>query len=602
MTNDAQGGTATRPGTPDVPVLEIREVPEDKRFCWKCRCPVGRRDEYGPGSLKGTCGKCGAPFSFCPALREGDVVADQYEIKGCLAYGGVGWVFLARDRRVGGRWVVLKGLQNPQDLDAHVTALAERQFLSELSHPSIVEIYNFVTHRGGDGGGAGYIVMEYVGGRSLDAVLEQQAPEPLPVADAITYVLEILPALGYIHSLGLAYNDLKPANIMLDQEQVRLIDLGAVSALNSSGSLYGTPGYQAPEVTKTGPTVASDIYTVGRTLAALTLPGRPADPLPEDAPILVRHPAFAKLVDRATAADPARRFPSAAALADQLGGVLRMVRARDGGGDDPQASAVFGPLSGDWGTDDHFTAGDLAAALPIPLGGADDAGWQIDWYDGIAALTTGRLARAYVRFDDVSAMVPGELAPLLALAATAELQADTVPDQRLRGHWHGRATAHYRTVWQTDHTVVAAAFGLARQHLRGGDAPAAIGLVRQVRTAVPDNIIARRTFGQLLAALPLAELTQELLDEAAAGLAALPAERRVLELRAMVMQSALTWLREGGEPNSRADTIFGHPYTERGLRDGLEVALRQVALATPDRLTRFAVVDRANAVRVRSWW
>ncbi|MGW4741939.1 serine/threonine-protein kinase [Nocardia xishanensis] len=602
MPNDVQGGATVPQNEPDVPVLKIREVPEDKRFCWKCHRPVGRGDQHGPGPLRGACGQCGAPFNFRAALREGEVVADQYEITGCLAYGGVGWVFLARDRHVGGRWVVLKGLQNPQDIDAHLTALVERQFLSELAHPGIVEIYNFVTHRSGDGTTSGYIVMEYVVGRSLDVVLEQRAPEPLPVADAISYVLEILPALDYIHTHRLAYNDLKPANIMVGQDEVRLIDLGAVSALQSGGSLYGTPGYQAPEVTSTGPTVASDIYTVGRTLAALTLPGRCVGSLPEDAPVLRRYPAFAKLLYRATAEDPARRFPSVAALSDQLRGVLRMVRSRDGGGSDPHISTVFGSVRSDFCTNDGFDAAELAAALPIPLIDSDDSGWRIDWYDGITALTTGRLAQAYERFDHVGAMVPGELAPLLALAATAELRAADAADQRQRQYWYRLATGHYRTVWQADHTVVAAAFGLARQQLRDGDTGAAISVVRQLRKAVPHNDLAPRFFAQLVALLQLADITQRLLDEAAAGLAALPAGPHVLELRVAVLQSALDWLCAGGEPGSCEDSIFGHPYTERGLRCGLEAALRELAFATPDRLARFALVDRANAVRVRTRW
>ncbi len=602
MTNDMRGGTKVRPTEIEVPVLEIREVAEHKRFCWKCGRPVGRHDQHGPGPLRGTCGQCGAPFSFRPALREGDVVADQYEVKGCLAYGGIGWVFLAKDRRVGGRWVVLKGLQNPQDIDAHVTALVERQFLSELAHPSIVEIYNFVVHRGSDGTAGGYIVMEYVGGRSLDVMLEQQAPEPLPVGDAISYVVQILPALGYIHTLGLAYNDLKPANIMAGEDEVKLIDLGAVSALHSGGSLYGTPGYQAPEVTTTGPTVASDIFTVGRTLAALTLPGKPTDPLPTDSPILRRYPAFARLLDRATAEDPARRFPSVAALSEQLRGVLRMVRAHHGFREDPHVSAVFGSVRSDFRSYDRFTAADLAAALPIPLLDSDDSGWRIDWYDAITALTTDRLTQAYKSFGEVSKAVPGELMPLLALAATAELCADDATDEQLRQEWHRLAADHYRAVWQTDHTVVAAAFGLARQELRDGTPVAAIGLVRQVRTALPHNDIACRAFAQLLADLPLTELTQELLNEAAAGLATVPAERRVLKLRATVLQNALAWLCAGGKPNSHCDTIFGHPYTERGLRDGVEAALRELAFATPDRWARFALVDRANAVRARTWW
>ena len=155
------------------------------------------------------------------------MVADQYEVHGCLAHGGMGWIFLARDRNVSDRWVVLKGLQHPLDIEAHVVALAERQFLSEVAHPAIVKIFNFVKHRSLTVSPVGYIVMEYVGGRSLQTELDLHAPDRLPVAEAIAYMLEILPALDYLHSFGLAYNDLKPDNIMVSDDEVKLIDLGA---------------------------------------------------------------------------------------------------------------------------------------------------------------------------------------------------------------------------------------------------------------------------------------------------------------------------------------------------------------------------------------
>src|SRR4051812_374550 len=110
--------------------------------------------------------------------------------------------------------------------------------------------------------------MEYVGGQSLKKMLEQRSPERLPIAEAIAYMMEVLPALDHLHSLGLAYNDLKPDNIMLSEDEVKLIDLGGVSALGAYGSIYATPGYQAPELIETGPSVVTDIYSVGRTLAA----------------------------------------------------------------------------------------------------------------------------------------------------------------------------------------------------------------------------------------------------------------------------------------------------------------------------------------------
>ena len=92
------------------------------------------------------------------------MVADQYEIKGCIAHGGLGWVYLAFDHNVNERPVVLKGLVHSGDAEAQKIAMAERQFLAEVTHPGIVKIYNFVEHADKHGNPVGYIVMEYVGG------------------------------------------------------------------------------------------------------------------------------------------------------------------------------------------------------------------------------------------------------------------------------------------------------------------------------------------------------------------------------------------------------------------------------------------------------
>src|SRR5699024_4012628 len=120
-----------------------------------------------------------------------------------------------------------------------------------------------------DGSPVGYIVMEFVGGTTLKKL--RHGDEHLPLEHAIAYVLEILPALEYMHASALVYNDLKPDNIMVGEDQVKLIDRGAVAGIGDYGYIYGTQGFQAPEILETGPTAATDIYTVGRTLAVLTV-------------------------------------------------------------------------------------------------------------------------------------------------------------------------------------------------------------------------------------------------------------------------------------------------------------------------------------------
>ena len=156
-------GLTTIPPAPAIDaskaIMKDPVVPEDKRFCSNCGNPVGRGKDGHPGRTTGFCAKCRQAFSFDPKLKPGDLVAGQYEVAGCLAHGGLGWIYLARDKNVSNRWVVLKGLLNSGDPDALAAAIAEQRFLAQVSHPHIVEIYNFVTHDD-----AGYIVMEYVGG------------------------------------------------------------------------------------------------------------------------------------------------------------------------------------------------------------------------------------------------------------------------------------------------------------------------------------------------------------------------------------------------------------------------------------------------------
>jgi serine/threonine-protein kinase PknG len=251
---------------PATAVLANPQVPEHKRFCSRCDRPVGRGRDGQLARSSGFCRNCGARYSFTPKLQAGDLVAGQYEVLGCVAHGGLGWIYLARDRNVSDRWVVLKGLLDSGDAEAMAAAVAERQFLATVEHPNIVKIYNFVEHADRTTGEqAGYIVMEYVGGQSLKemALRHRRADgghEPLPISQAIAFALEVLRALGYLHSLGLVYCDFKPDNVIQSEEQLKLIDLGGVRRIDDeAGAIYGTVGYQAPEVAAQGPSVASDL-------------------------------------------------------------------------------------------------------------------------------------------------------------------------------------------------------------------------------------------------------------------------------------------------------------------------------------------------------
>ncbi|MFE1827280.1 tetratricopeptide repeat protein [Streptomyces yangpuensis] len=344
---------------PSAAVLENPEVPERKRFCSRsdCGAPVGRARGDRPGRTEGFCTKCGHPYSFVPKLRAGEVVRGQYEVAGCLAHGGLGWVYLAVDRAVADRWVVLKGLLDTGDQDAMAAAISERRFLAEIEHSNIVRIYNFVEHLDQRTGSLdGYIVMEYVGGKSLKEIAnERRRPDgrrdPLPVEQACAYGIEALEALGHLHSRNLLYCDFKVDNAIQQQDQLKLIDMGAVRRMDDDESaIYGTVGYQAPEVAELGPSVASDLYTVARTLAVLTFDFQgytnvfvDSLPDPEHIEVFRRYESFYRLLVRATDPDPGRRFASAQEMADQLTGVLREVVALQTGQPRPQLSTLFGP-------------------------------------------------------------------------------------------------------------------------------------------------------------------------------------------------------------------------------------------------------------------
>ncbi|MFG2448262.1 tetratricopeptide repeat protein [Streptomyces sp. NPDC048512] len=340
-------------------VQENPEVPERKRFCSRsdCGAPVGRSRGDLPGRTEGFCTKCGHPYSFVPKLQSGDIVHGQYEVAGCLAHGGLGWVYLAVDRAVSDRWVVLKGLLDTGDQDAMAAAISERRFLAEIEHANIVRIYNFVEHLDQRTGSLdGYIVMEYVGGKSLKEIANDRRTvdgrrDPLPVEQACAYGIEALEALGHLHSRNLLYCDFKVDNAIQTEDQLKLIDMGAVRRMDDDESaIYGTVGYQAPEVAEVGPSVASDLYTVARTLAVLTFDFQGytnvfVDSLPDPGHIEVfrQYESFYRLLVRATDPDPARRFASAQEMAEQLTGVLREVVSLQTGRARPSLSTLFGP-------------------------------------------------------------------------------------------------------------------------------------------------------------------------------------------------------------------------------------------------------------------
>ena len=667
-----------RASDPAAAVMADPQVQESKRFCGICDEPVGRGSAGTAGRVEGFCKNCGAPFSFLPRLRPGELVANQYEVLGCLAHGGLGWIYLARDRNVSDRWVVLKGLLNSGDSDAQAAAMAERRFLAEVEHPSIVRIYNFVQHpdsRTGDP--TGYIVMEYVGGQSLrQIVLERRkAHESVPVAHALAYAIEVLPALGYLHRLGLVYCDFKPDNVIQVEEQLKLIDLGGVRRADDDDSpVYGTVGYQAPEIAAAGPSAASDLYTVGRALAVLTFEFSGYTgayqhrlPDPSDVQVLAEHQSFYKLLRRATHADPGRRFTSAADMAEQMTGVLREVLSAGDGTARSAFSTRFTPelraigvVEAADGIEPSAAPGgpEIAAGLPVPLvdsgdpaagflatltalapeqladalqraialpgpsGGVADGAeaylaltrarialgdlvgarqslaeltgrelgdWRLTWHQGLIELLAGCLAKARDAFDAVFDILPGELAPKLALGLTAEASGDIAS-----------AARYFGTVWTTGRMHVSAAFGLARVRLATGDVAGAI----DVLGTVPQNssyFLAAQTAAIRARLSPSDRASLSLADliEAGGRLEQLQLDASTrYALAAEILDAALNLLPAGIAGGS--GRLLDCELTDRGLRLGLERNYRALARLSASQHGRYALIDLANSVRPRT--
>ncbi|MGA5583599.1 serine/threonine protein kinase [Streptomyces thermodiastaticus] len=556
-----------RPG-PRSMVLHDPEVPERKRFCSRSRCgaPVGRARGGRPGRTEGFCTACGHPYSFVPGLEPGNVVHGQYEVVGCLAHGGLGWIHLAVDRAVSDRWVVLKGLLDTGDQDAMAAAVSERRFPAEIEHPTIVPIHTFVEHLNRRSGSLdGYIVREYVGGGSPREIADaRRAPDgrrdPLPVEQACAYGLEALEALGHLHGQGLLYCDVKPDNALRTEDRLKLIDMGAVRRTDDrTSAVYGTVGYQAPEIAEAGPSVASDLYTVGRTLAVLTFDVRGfttvhahALPGPDTVEVFRRHAWFHRLLLRVTDPDPARRFASAEEMAEQLTGVLREVASVRTGRSRPVPSTlcgpelkvpdteVFPPLQGDVSRLGARPARRRRSARrPAPASGAPT---PVEPVDAAAALA---LPVPHVAPADphagflagLSASAPGEQAA--ALDAVPEPSAET----RLR----------HRRPEPSD-------------------------------TPFPDDLTAAAAQVEALEAQGLDPLRREL-------------------LATEVLGCAPDWVLSGGRVSGPASrrVLLGSDLDERGLRFGLERSSRTPARLASGGEERIDLVERANRYRPRTW-
>ena len=229
---------------------------------------------------------------------------------------------------------------------------------------------------------------------------------------------------------------------------------------------------------------------------------------------------------------------------------------------------------------------------------------------GICALMNDEPELAYERFDEVLGAMPGEVAPKLAVAGTAELIGRWLADENGSGksadkiaRLYDVAQHHYHDLWLTDHSIVTAAFGLARLAVAAGDYDAAIRPLDEVPATSRHFNTARATaIIALVHGRPTSQVTRNQIVEAARRLEQIPdPEPRKSRMLLIVLGTALGWIHDNPQEedsDKEPSTLLGFPFTEYGIRTGTERSLRQLARQTRNnREHRFMLVDLANYVR-----
>jgi serine/threonine protein kinase len=259
-------------------------------------------------------------------VEPGTVIDERYQVAGRLGSGGMADVYLAQDALLG-RQVALKLLHHRFAEDQEFVERFRREASSAagLSHPNVVAVFDR-----GEWDGTYYIAMEYLPGRSLKAVVREHGPLSPP--DAIDIVVQILLAVRFAHRRGIIHRDIKPHNVILDEEgRAKVTDFGIARAgasdMTLTGSIMGTAQYLSPEQAQ-GHAVkeTSDLYAVGVVLYELLTGSVPfegesavsialkqvsidATPPSERNPEV--GPALEAVVMRSLAKDPSARFASA---------------------------------------------------------------------------------------------------------------------------------------------------------------------------------------------------------------------------------------------------------------------------------------------------
>jgi tetratricopeptide (TPR) repeat protein len=201
------------------------------------------------------------------ALAEGRVLGGRYEIIAVLGRGGMGWVYTARDReidKVVALKVIRKELANDEDV---IRRFRDEIILArKVTHKNVLRIYDIA-----EADGIKFISMPYIKGRDLKDIIDERGP--LAIDEAVNIARQVASALKCAHEAGVIHRDLKPQNIMIDDEGTAYVtDFGIAKSVEAggitmTGQIMGTPDYMSPEQAE-GKQVdyRTDIYSFGLVL------------------------------------------------------------------------------------------------------------------------------------------------------------------------------------------------------------------------------------------------------------------------------------------------------------------------------------------------
>ena len=262
----------------------------------------------------------------------------KYTIVERIGRGGVGTVYRARDRQLG-HDVAIKVL-NTATVDSVQIRRFEKEALAlaRLAHPGIAAMLDLVEHQD-----ERLMVMELVRGETLDHLVRRQGP--LPPVRAAALLVQALSALADAHREGVIHRDLKPANLMLTEAgPLKILDFGVAlvvgtDPLTDAGLLVGTPAYMAPEQVTGAPVDArTDVYSMGlvfyflvtgklpfagKTPALMAQARVDVDPAPAVTHIRGLPSWVDRILAKALAREPTRRFQSAAEFREALEAGIR---------------------------------------------------------------------------------------------------------------------------------------------------------------------------------------------------------------------------------------------------------------------------------------